>query len=171
MPVASCVSTGTAPRAAIRSLLAREGFPPQAPLPQRALSNGRALLLLQEGLAVSHGTGRYARERIQCHGRWREKIRSLWMKHIWRRDARELNVTEGGRRPLTGISSKDKGGYSPPQRLPLESKRPRRFPVPGALASKTKGQPTDWRRTSRRPDAGRCARRTGAHSPAGCGRG
>lgn len=113
MPVASCAATGTAPQATIRSLLAREGFPPQAPLPQRALSNGQSLLRLQEGLAVSHGTGRYARERIQCHGRWREKIRSLWMKHIWRRDARELNATEGGRRPLTGISSKDKGGYSP----------------------------------------------------------
>ena len=52
-----------------------------------------SLLLLQEGLAVSHGTGRYARER---NGRWREKIRSLWMKHIGRRDARELNATEGG---------------------------------------------------------------------------
>lgn len=53
----------------------------------------------------------------------------------------------------------------------FQTKGPRRFPAPGALASKTKGQPTDWRRTSRRLDAGRCARRTGAHSPAGCGRG
>ena len=44
MPVASCVATGTALRAAIRSLLAREGSPLKLPLSQRALCNGQSLL-------------------------------------------------------------------------------------------------------------------------------
>ena len=44
MPVASCVATGTALRAAIRSLLAREGVPLKLPLPS-ALYQGRQRVL------------------------------------------------------------------------------------------------------------------------------
>ena len=62
-------------------------------------------------------------------------------------------------------------GPLPARSIPWKTKAPDAKNASGAFVSKTKGTPTGWRRTSRRPGAGRCARRTGAHSPAGCGRG
>ena len=121
MPVASCVATGTALRAAIRSLLAREGFPPQAPpFPARFMKR-------PVPPAFAGGTGRFTWNRKICTGKeWEmegEDTLPLDEAHLEEGCER---VERDGRRPagpLRASAARIKEA-TPPQRLPLENKRP-----------------------------------------------